>query len=126
MLNFITMQGRLTKDPELRYTQNNTPVATITIAVDDDINRDKTIFVEVVAWRNTAEFLSKYFHKGQMILIMGKLGFNEWMDKDGGKHTKAEITAERVYFCGDKNRETTQPAPQQFQEVTDDDGNLPF
>ena len=139
MLNKIFIMGRLTRDPDLRHTQSGTAVASFSLAVDRDFkDKDtgerKTDFVNVVAWRNTAEFVSRHFSKGRMIVVSGSLQMRDWTDKDGNKRTTAEVVAESVYFA-DSKRET-QPegnAPESsFQdeqsgfEETDDPGELPF
>ena len=106
MLNHIVLMGRLTRDPELRYTQSQIPVASIRIAVDRDFGRGEekqTDFIDVTAWRQTAEFVSKYFQKGRMIVVSGRLQMRDWTDKDGNKRTSAEVVADNVYF-GDSNR----------------------
>lgn len=131
MLNHIAIQGRLTRDPELRYTPNNIPVATFCVAVDRDYDRQKTDFINVVAWRQTAEFVDKYFRKGQLIVVSGSLQLRDWTDKRGDKRTVAEVVAEHVYFCGDKpntSREPVDVAPGSgFTEYDgEDDGELPF
>lgn len=106
MLNHIVIQGRLVKDPELRYTQSNTPVASFTVAVDRDFGEDKqTDFIDCTAWRKTGEFVSKHFQKGSMIVVSGRLQSRKWEDKDGNKRTSWEINAENVYFGGDKKSE---------------------
>ena len=104
MLNHITIMGRLTRDPELRYTQSQTPVASFTLAVDRDYSKQegsdkKTDFIDCVAWRGTAEFVSKHFVKGRMATVSGRLQIREWTDKDGNKRRSAEVTADNVYFC---------------------------
>lgn len=111
----------MTKDPELRLTTNGISVATFCVAVDRDHDREKTDFVNVVAWRQTAEFVEKYFRKGQMIVVSGSLQMRDWKDKDGNKRIAAEVNAERVYFCGDRREGQSQG----FEEI-DDDGDLPF
>lgn len=131
MLNHIAIQGRLTRDPELRYTPNNIPVATFCVAVDRDYDRQKTDFINVVAWRQTAEFVDKYFRKGQLIVVSGSLQLRDWTDKHGDKRTVAEVVAEHVYFCGDKPNTAGKPvdvAPGSgFTEYDgEDDGELPF
>lgn len=130
MLNHIAIQGRLTRDPELRYTPNNIPVATFCVAVDRDYDRQKTDFINVVAWRQTAEFVDKYFRKGQLIVVSGSLQLRDWTDKHGDKRTVAEVVAEHVYFCGDKPNTAGKPvdvAPGSgFTEYDADDGELPF
>ena len=158
MLNHITLMGRLTRDPELRYTQSNTPVASFRIAVDRDYQpRDggerQTDFIDCVAWRSTAEFVSKYFHKGSMAVVSGRLQMRDWTDRDGNKRTSAEVVVDNVYF-GDskKSREDDNSgstyggssgytprnnnasegynsAPRggsAFAELDDGDGELPF
>ena len=103
MLNHITLMGRLTRDPELRYTQTGTPVASFTLAVAPDFaSRDggdrQTDFIDVVAWRSTAEFVSKYFTKGSMAVVSGRLQIRDWTDKEGNKRRNAEVVADNVYF----------------------------
>ena len=112
MLNHITLMGRLTRDPELRYTASNTPVASFSLAVDRDFApRDggerQTDFIDIVAWRQTAEFVSKYFTKGQLAVVSGRLQIRDWTDRDGNKRRSAEVVADNVYF-GDskKSRES--------------------
>ena len=103
MLNHIVLMGRLVRDPELRYTQSQLPVASFTIAVDRDFGgRDgaerQTDFIDIVAWRQTAEFVSKYFTKGAMAVVSGRLQIRDWTDKDGNKRRSAEVVADNVYF----------------------------
>ena len=103
MLNQIVLMGRLTRDPELRYTQSQTPVATFRIAVDRDFqSRDggekQTDFIDIVAWRQSAEFVSKFFTKGSMVIVTGRLQMRDWTDRDGNKRTSAEVVADRVMF----------------------------
>ena len=139
MLNKIILMGRLTRDPELRRTQTGTPVASFTLAVDRDF-KDKstgertTDFIDVVAWRQTAEFVSRYFTKGRMAVVEGRLQIRDWTDKDGGKRRSAEVIADNVYF-GDSKRNvselgTQSESPAQdggFQELGEDEGGeLPF
>ena len=146
MLNKIFLMGRLTRDPELRHTQTGTAVASFTLAVDRDF-KDKssgervTDFINVVAWRQTGEFVSRYFTKGRMAVVEGRLQMRDWTDKDGNKRTSAEVVADNVYF-GDSKKESESgynhaaaPAPSgygvpngadQFAELSDDDGELPF
>ncbi len=107
MLNHITLMGRLTRDPELRYTQTGTPVASFTLAVERDFgSRDgadrQTDFIDIVAWRQTGEFVSKYFTKGQMAAVSGRLQIREWTDREGGKRRSAEVVADNVYFAESK------------------------
>ena len=103
MLNHITIMGRLTRDPELRRTGSGIAVASFTVAVDRDIvNRDggerETDFIDCVAWRHTGEFVSKYFTKGSMIVVSGRLQIRNWTDKDGNKRRSAEVVADNCYF----------------------------
>ena len=110
MLNHITIMGRLVRDPELRYTQSQTPVASFTLAVDRDFaSRDggerQTDFIDCVAWRQTGEFVSKYFTKGSMAVVAGRLQIRDWTDRDGNKRRTAEVVAENVYFGESKRRE---------------------
>lgn len=149
MLNHITVMGRLTADPELRRTGTGTAVASFSIACDRDFassgTEKETDFITIVAWRNTAEFVSKYFSKGRMAIISGRLQMRNFTDKNGNKRTAAEVVAENVYF-GDSKRDgaaaqtnghvpsdVAQPGMGQqdglvngFTEITEDDGQLPF
>lgn len=133
MLNHISLMGRLTRDPELRYTQSQTPVASFTLACDRDF-RDKdgerpTDFIPVTAWRSTAEFVDRYFRKGDMMAVSGRLQMREWTDKDGNRRTVAEVVAESVYFGGTKREETSpagHPVDAVFHDIGDEDGKLPF
>lgn len=109
MLNTITIMGRFTHDPELRRTSSGVPVATFTIACERDFGNDgqkETDFIDVTAWRKTAEFVSKYFTKGRMAIVSGRLQIRGWTDKDGHKRKSAEIVAENVYFGDSKTTET--------------------
>lgn len=132
MLNRIIVMGRMTRDPELRRTNSGTAVASFAVAVDRDFKSQsgekETDFIDVVAWRNTAEFVSKYFSKGHMAVVEGRLQLRDWTDKDGNKRRSAEIVANSVYF-GDSKRDggdTVQSEPQgDFSEI-EDDGDLPF
>ena len=153
MLNRIIIMGRLARDPELRRTQTGTPVASFRLAVDRDF-KDKTTgerstdWIDVVAWRATAEFVSRYFTKGRMAVVEGRLQMRDWTDKDGGKRRSAEVVADNVYF-GDSKRDGGDnsgynpgyaPAPashsaapsnfsasgSDFAEIGEDDGELPF
>ena len=110
MLNHIVLMGRLTRDPELRYTQSQIPVASFSLAVDRDFGgRDggerQTDFIDIVAWRSTAEFVSKYFTKGSMAAVSGRLQIRDWTDRDGNKRRSAEVVADNVYFGESKRRE---------------------
>lgn len=134
MLNHITIMGRLTRDPELKTTNSGIPVVSFSIAVDRDF-ADKESgergvdFIDVTAWRHTAEFVSRYFTKGRMAVISGRLQTRNWTDKDGNKRKAVEIVADNVYF-GDSKRndsETTSPAaPSDFAPIEGDDEGLPF
>jgi len=140
MLNKIVIMGRCTKDPELRATQNGTSVCTVNVAVDRDFARDgasdKTDYFTVVAWRQTGEFLSKYFTKGSLVVVVGAMQSRKWEDKNGNKRTDWEINAEHIYFGGskkDNNDSSFQPPQAQnvsaadFEDLEDDaGGELPF
>ena len=109
MLNHITIMGRLTRDPELRRTGSGVAVASFTVAVDRDFgNREngerETDFIDCVAWRQTGEFVSKYFTKGRMAVVSGRLQIRNWTDKEGNKRRSAEVVADNVYF-GDSRRD---------------------
>ena len=108
MLNHIVVMGRLTRDPELRKTASGVSVTSFTVAVDRDFSQQdgqkETDFIEVVSWRGTAEFAAKYFTKGRMAVISGRLQIRNWEDKDGNKRRTAEILAENIYF-GDSKKE---------------------
>ena len=108
MLNHIVVMGRLTRDPELRKTASGVSVASFSVAVDRDFSQQdgkkETDFLDVVAWRNTAEFAAKYFAKGRMAIVSGRLQIRNWEDKDGNKRRTAEILAENIYF-GDSKKE---------------------
>lgn len=143
MLNKIILMGRLTRDPELRHTGSGTPVASFSLAVDRDFKSQggekETDFIDIVAWRNTAEFVSKYFTKGRMAVVEGRLQIRDWTDKDGGKRRTAEVIAENVYF-GDSKKESGGASQQDnfnalnnrmsqnqdFAEIGEEDGELPF
>lgn len=133
MLNHIVLMGRLTRDPELRRTQTGTPVASFTLAVDRDFNRDKTDFIDCVAWRGTGEFVSKYFKKGQTAAVSGRLQIRDYTDKDENKRRAAEVVVENIYFTDSKKNETSvfnSPTSglddEDFEELEDDEENLPF
>ena len=158
MLNKIFIMGRLTRDPELRRTPSGTPVTSFSLAVDRDYKSQsgekETDFIDVVAWCSTAEFVAKYFTKGRMAVVEGRLQIRDWTDKEGNKRRSAEVVADQVYF-GDSKRDGdgggysagyshggysaggySAPAPSgygappadgdQFAELSDDDGELPF
>ena len=126
MLNRIILMGRLTRDPELRQTQPGTAVASFSLAVDRDFadkstGQRATDFVDIVAWRNTAEFVSKYFSKGRTAVVSGRLQIRNWEDKDGNKRKTAEIVAESVYFGDSKrdgqNASSAAPASSEFKPL---------
>lgn len=136
MLNEIILMGRLTRDPELRHTQSGTKVASFALAVDRDYKdasgEKETDFIDIVAWRGTAEFVSKYFAKGRMAVVKGRLQIRDWTDKDGGKRRSAEVVAESVYFADSKKTDAdpqyAQPGEHgaDFVEIGEEDGELPF
>lgn len=112
MLNHIVIMGRMVSDPELRRTGTGVAVTSFTVAVDRDFadkqsGEKETDFIECVAWRQTGEFVSKYFSKGRMAVVSGRLQIRSWTDKDGNKRKTAEIVADNVYF-GDSKKETEQ------------------
>lgn len=104
MLNEITVMGRLTKDVDLRYTQNEKAVASFTVACERDRGEKQTDFIDCVAWDRAAEFLNRYFHKGSMIIVNGRLQQRYWEDREGNKRTTHEVVAEHIYF-GEAKRE---------------------
>ena len=114
MLNKIILMGRLTRDPELKRTQSGTAVANFSLAVDRDFKSQsgekETDFIDIVAWRATAEFVSKYFTKGRMAVVSGKLQIRSWADKDGNKRRTAEVIADNVYFGDSKNESASAQA----------------
>ena len=127
--------GRLTRDPELRHTQSGVPVASFSLAVDRRFgskeNRE-TDFIDIVAWRHTAEFVSKYFTKGRMCAVSGSLQIRQWQDKEGNNRRTAEVIAEQIYFCGDKQADSgaSSYSPPNvdggWAEIPMDDDDLPF
>ncbi len=147
MLNHIVLMGRLTRDPELRRTGSGIAVASFTIAVDRDFSgkdsEKETDFIDIVAWRQTGEFVSKYFTKGRMAVVSGRLQIRNWTDKEGNKRKSAEVVADHVYF-GDSKKESSggdsygsnyggfepqyanQPTASDFAMIEDDDAQLPF
>ena len=148
MLNKIILMGRLTRDPELRRTGSGTAVTSFSLAVDRDFKSQsgekETDFIDIVAWRSTAEFVSKYFTKGRMAVVEGRLQIRDWTDRDGGKRRSAEVVADNVYFGdskrdgGDSSGYSAAPAYKNaapsnfnaggsdFAEIGEDDGELPF
>ena len=113
MLNHIAIMGRLVRDPELRYTGDSVPVANFTVAVDRDYQNEggerQTDFIDCSAWRGTAEFISKYFHKGSMIVVSGRLQSRKWEDNDGNKRTSWGIKVDNVYFGEKKSDKAAEP-----------------
>ena len=149
MLNKIILMGRLTRDPELRRTGSGTAVTSFSLAVDRDFKSQggekETDFIDIVAWRNTAEFVSKYFTKGRMAVVEGRLQMRNWTDRDGNKRVSAEVVADNVYFgdskrdggsdfgapaYGDRSGGYASQAPMgghsDFAEIGEEDGELPF
>ena len=144
MLNRIILMGRLIRDPELRHTQSGTTVAAFSLAVDRDFKSQsgekETDFIDIVAWRSTAEFVSKYFSKGRMAVVEGHLQIRDWTDQNGNKRRSAEVVADNVYF-GDSKRDgdasggsggyhvagrAVDVSAHDFEESGEEDGELPF
>lgn len=139
MLNHITLMGRIVRDPELKTLDSGVSVASFTIACERDFGGDekKVDFVDCKAWRKTGEFISKYFNKGRMIVVDGRLELRDWTDKDGNKRRNAEINVASTYF-GDSKKDgsegqqgatsyqTPVGAGGDFEEITGDDSTLPF
>ena len=131
-MNIVAIMGRLTADPELRTTSSGTSVTSFTVAVDREFKKDETDFLNVVAWRQTADFITRYFKKGKMIAIVGSIQTRVYEDKNGNKRTATEIIAEKASFCGDKNeggKDTAEARKTEINAVFDDadDGiDLPF
>lgn len=132
MLNKIILQGRLTADPDLRQTTSGVFVCSFTVAVDRDFKgkdgEKQTDFIYVVAWRNTAEFVSKWFHKGSLILVDGSLQSRKYEDKSGQKRTTFDVVANAVYFGGDKRDNVSQFPQEKSVDVEPDldSDDLPF
>lgn len=139
MLNNVVLMGRLTADPELKQTQNGVSVLSFGIAVDRDYTQQgedrQADFINIVAWRNTAEFVSKYFSKGKMIALKGSIQTRSYEDKQGNKRTVFEVVADKVYFCGSKEEiNNKKPNPNNsgfddfdgFEEIGTNDDDLPF
>jgi len=145
MLNMVALMGRLTADPELRYTPNNVPVTTFSLACDRSYVKSgqdrQTDFINVVAWRQSAEFVTKYFRKGMLVAVQGSIQTRSYQDKDNNKRTAVEVVAEAVHFAEPKRDSAPGGAPAKFEpqpeayasgdlsdfeEVSDDDGDLPF
>ena len=133
MLNHISIMGRLTKDVELRRTASGTAVANFTLAVERDFSKEKeTDFIECVAWGKTGEFAEKYFSKGKMAIVAGKLQIRKWEDKNGNKRSTAEVVAENIYFGDSKPSESkfegmhSKELEPDFPAIFGDDSGLPF
>ena len=132
MLNTIIIQGRFKADPELRHTSSNTAVCSATLAVQrsrkDQNGEYMTDWVDVVFWGKTAEHVTAWFHKGDMAIVRGRLESRDWEDKNGNKRRSWEVQAESIDFCGGKseNKEKPQEPQNNFQELSDDDGDCPF
>lgn len=126
MLNHVALQGRLTRDPELRSTGSGIPVTSFSLAVNG--KKDDTTFIDCVAWRGTAEAICQYLGKGRMMVVEGSLQSREWNDKDGNRRKSLEVNVSQFHFCDKK--ESAPQYPQQnneFQEIEDEEpGNLPF
>ena len=122
MLNKIIIMGRLTRDPELRRTGSGTAVTSFSLACDRDFKSQsgdkETDFIEVVAWKNTAEFVSKYFSKGRMAVVEGRLQIRDWTDKSGNKRTTAEVVADNVYFADSKRSESNDNQKENFNALS--------
>lgn len=122
MLNKVVLMGRLTKDPELRRTGSGTAVTSFSLACDRDFKSQsgekETDFIEVVAWKNTAEFVSKYFSKGRMAVVDGRLQIRDWTDKAGSKRTTAEVVADNVYFADSKRSESNENQKENFNALS--------
>lgn len=128
MLNQINIMGRLVRNPEVKTFNSGHKVTNIRIACDRDYTSGedrKTDFIDCVAWGRTGEFINKYFNKGRMIVISGSLQIREWNDKEGKKHTKAEISIRECYFGDSKRSESASEVPI-MEELPDDDGDLPW
>ena len=140
MLNKIILMGRLTRNPEMRQTASGTSVASFTLAVDRDFKSQdgekETDFIDIVAWRNTADFVSKYFSKGRMAVVEGRLQIRSWTDKEGNKRKNAEVIADNVYFGDSKKADSDgfgdaydsfpEVKSNSFAEFDDSDDDLPF
>ncbi len=148
MLNRIIIMGRLTRDPDVRSTANGSTASNFTLAVDRDFadktsGQRQTDFIDCVAWRGTGDFVSKYFHKGSMAVVSGRLQIRDWTDKDGNKRRSAEVIADSIYFgeskrndsgssggnnsapAGNNNAVPAAPVSGGFTDI-DEDGDLPF
>lgn len=143
MLNKVILMGRLTRDPELRHTQSNIPVASFTLAVDRGYKKDNDAvnadFINIVAWRGTAEFVSKWFSKGQLVAVSGRLQTRSYTDANDNNRTATEVVADEAFFAESKQKRAedtyntggsefaeTEPIQGDFEEIIGDDGELPF
>ena len=144
MLNVVALMGRLTADPELRYTPSNVPVTTFSLACDRSYVKSgqdrQTDFINIVAWRQSAEFVTKYFRKGMLVAVQGSIQTRNYVDKDNNKRTAFEVVADSVHFAEPKKDQgggapaRFEPQPEafasgdvsDFEEIADDDGDLPF
>ncbi len=132
MLNKVILMGRLTDDPNLKQTPNGVSVVTFSLAVNRNYNKDITDFINIVAWRQTADFVSKYFTKGQLVVVEGSIQTRSYEDKQGNKRAAFEVVAEQVYFAGSKTEngitETSTELPNidEYEEVDTDEEDLPF
>lgn len=129
MINKVILMGRLTKDPELRHTGNQTPVCTFSVAVDNGYGENKhTDFINCVAWNKTAEFVSKYFTKGKMIIVIGRISTRSWETQDGKRNYATEVIASEVSFGESKSAQATQTAPldEDFEPLDVIDDDLPW
>ena len=131
MLNQVTLMGRMTRDPELKYTPSEKAVVSFTIAVDRDYKgEDAADFIDCVAWNKTADMVDRYFHKGERIIVSGRIQTRTWETNDGKKRKATEIVVDRAYFVETKSRGDVahQPKPQSetFHDIDAQDGELPF
>lgn len=126
MLNHIVLMGRLTRDVELRYTNSQKPVASFTLAVDRDGKDNGVDFIDCAAWNGTAEFVNKYFSKGRMAVVSGKLQIRDWTDKEGNKRRAAEVVVRDIYFGDSKRNDSTNTNAGAFVPIAGDDETLPF
>ena len=130
MINNVVIMGRLTKKPEERKTSTGKNVCSFCVAVEDRFDKEKTHFFDVIAWNQTADFVSRYFEKGTMIAVQGRLATRTWDDKNGAKRKAVEIVADNVSFCGEKkqggNPLDVPPPTEEYRDIPDDDYQLPF
>lgn len=130
MINSVVLMGRLTHEPELRVTPSGVSVVQFQIACDRNYQKDekKTDFIDITAWRKTAEFVTNYFHKGSMIALEGAIQTESYTDNNGNKRKSFQVVANNVSFCGSKAESGTNPAVEniEIEEIVDDDDDLPF